>query len=183
MPSAALRNIKVLLCIWARVHDQNRSVWKAERTVICSKSTPSKIISRLTDLYGAMQRSLALGQLAQTMLFEGAARIQFPLRKSLVDENLSVAGPWPASSKQVPRQILSLSMYSSPWSHISQLFYLSICYQGKQNFVFFLCNSLLCSLCELLWKVVLVHGDKQSDWYGVCLGQPDGFSPWLALVR
>lgn len=40
-----------------------------------------------------MQQSRVLGQLDQMMLFEDAASIQFPLRKSSVEENLSAIGP------------------------------------------------------------------------------------------
>lgn len=141
-----------------------RNIWSAERSVVCSKSTPSKIINWF-GLCSMMQWSLVLGQLDQMMLFEDAASIQFPLRKWWVEENLSAVGPWPTSWK------VSIKTDIKPWCvfcprkpHLSVI--LSECVlPGQVELCFILCNSLLCILRELLKKVVLVHDDGQSSWF------------------
>ena len=77
--------------IRTEVYEVLRGVSSAARAPLPKSSTD------LTALYYMMQQSLVLGQLDQMMLFEDAASIQFPLRKSSVEENLSAVGPWPAS--------------------------------------------------------------------------------------
>lgn len=73
-------------------------VYEVLRGVSSAARAPlPKSLTDLTDLYCMMQQSLVLGQLDQMMLSEDAASIQFPLRKSSVEENLSAVGHWPTS--------------------------------------------------------------------------------------
>lgn len=118
----------------------------------------------LTDVYCMMQWSPVLGQLDQMMLFEDVASMQFPLRKSSVRKSVC---SWPLANTlkaSTKRDIKPLHAFCPTKPCFSII--LSECMLRRQvKLCFVLCNSPLCIPHELLWKVVLEHGDEQSSWF------------------